>query len=154
MASGVGNTVSFCNYTEFTGTNWEVEPIQMNNYCFTPVMGQILWGSTLNPNVMGIDGFQALLQQGPQGAATNFPITIANPIHSVNSGLTPGTTKGRYFHFYKHGYAGGDAFNAPAGDQTSSNATNANGDSFNRYFPGTANFHANDASWIPTANFS
>jgi hypothetical protein len=153
MSSGVGNTVSFANYTEFTGTNWEVEPVQLNNYCFTPVMGQILWGSTLNPNVMPIDGFQALLQVS-QASSVNFPITIANPIHSVNSGLAAGTTKGRYFHFFKHGYAGGDAFNASTADETSSHATDSNGNSFNRYFPTTPNFHAQDAAWIPTANFA
>jgi hypothetical protein len=149
LSYGVGNVAGYNNITEFSGSTIEMEPISLNRYCFSPVMGDYAWGSTFNAGIT--DAFQSLLQTS-QNSAANFPITIVNPIHSSN-GSTTGA-KGRSFHFYKHGYASGDAFNSSTNDETSSHATNANGDSFNRYFPTTANFHAQDVSWIPTANFA
>ena len=152
LSYGVGNVAGYNNITEFSGSTIEMEPISLNRYCFSPVMGDYTWGSTFNAGIA--DGHHALLQQGSQSASVNFPITVVNPIHSSNSGLSGSSSKGRYFHFYKHGYAGGDNFNSATSDETSSHATDANGDSFNRYFPATPNFHANESSWIPTANFS
>lgn len=152
LSYGVGNVAGFNNITEFSGSTIEMEPISLNQYCFTPVMGDYTFGSTFNAGIA--DGHMQLLQQGSQSAVANFPITIVNPIHSSTTNEPPSNTKGRYFHYYKHGFAGGDNFNASTADNTSSHATNANGDSFNRYFAATPNFHANDISWLPTANFA
>lgn len=151
LSYGVGNVAGYSNVTEFSGSTIEMEPVAIDAYTFTPVMGDYTWGSTFNANMP--DGWHQALQTS-QSSLANFPMTIVNPIHSSQAALPP-PKKGRYFHFYKHGYAGFDNFNPTAvGDNTSSHAVNANGDSFNRYFPATPNFHANENSWIPTANFA
>lgn len=151
LSYGVGNIATYNNITEFSGSTIEMEPISLNRYCFSPVMGDYTWGSTFNAGIT--DGFHSLLQTS-QSSWANFPITMVIPIHSANSGQAAGSAKGRYFHFFKHAYASGDAFNNSTANETSSHALDANGDSFNRYFPGSTNFHAQDVSWIPTANFA